>query len=455
MKKENPNIVTNRKSKKRVGWIITASILGATTLLSGGWAIYSTIENSNLKTNLNTIYQKSYYDFYDQLNNTEIKMNKLINTNNPAMQEKLLQEISKNANDAQASLNNLPISVNGMEKCLTFINQVAGYTSTLSKQLANGKSLKSQDKATLTKLNSSISSMRRNLSQLSNQIQGGYDILSNSIKLDGDYNNFTISLQSVNTSDVEYPTMIYDGPFAESQVNKKVKGLNLPEVDKEKAQDNLSVITKISKENLNFTNENHGRFACYNFEWKDENDNLVFAQVSKNGGKLLNMTSMSDNKDKNLGLDEAITSAKQFLKQNGINDTYCVWSDIVGGNAYLNFAPIQNDVILYPDLVKLKIDLADGKILGYEATGYYTNHTNRSLGNFAISKQNALEQIDSKFKVDTVKKALAPIEFSEVLCWEIKCDYAESVYYFYIDANTGQTVNILKVIQTNDGSKLM
>ena len=298
------------QAMEKIAWLID---MPHDALLSGGWAIYSTIENSNLKTNLNTIYQKSYYDFYDQLNNTEIKMNKLINTNNPAMQEKLLQEISKNANDAQASLNNLPISVNGMEKCLTFINQVAGYTSTLSKQLANGKSLKSQDKATLTKLNSSISSMRRNLSELSNQIQGGYDILSNSIKLDGDYNNFTISLQSVNTSDVEYPTMIYDGPFAESQVNKKVKGLNLPEVDKEKAQDNLSVITKISKENLNFTNENHGRFACYNFEWKDENDNLVFAQVSKNGGKLLNMTSMSDNKDKNLGCYEKVL--------NKINDT--------------------------------------------------------------------------------------------------------------------------------------
>ena len=452
---KNNNQSKEKKHKRRVGWIIAVSVLGFTTLLAGGWAAYSSIENSNLKTNLNTIYQKSYYDFYDELNNTEVKMNKVINTNNKAMQEKLLSEISKNANDAQVSLNNLPVSVNGMEKSLTFINQVAGYTSTLSKKLASGQSLSSQDKATLVKLNSSIASMRRNLTELNSQINNGYDIFSNSIKLDGDYNNFTISMQTMNTSDVEYPTMIYDGPFAESQLQKQVKGLGYAEVDQQTAKENLSKITKVAVENIDFKNENRGRFACYNFEWEDLNGKTVFAQLSKNGGKLLNLTSQSDNKDKKLTMKDAITVSKKFLQTNQINDVECVWNDIVGGNAYLNFAPVQNGVIIYPDLIKLKIDLADGSVLGYEATGYYTNHTKRNIGEFKTTKQTALEQIDGKFKNESIKKVLAPIDYSEIPCWEVKCTYAESTYYFYIDAMTGETVNILKVIETNDGSKLM
>ena len=454
MQKENNKQSDKKRNKKHVAYIIALSLLGATTVASTGWAVYSTIQNSNLKTNLNTIYQKSYYDFYDELSNTEVKMNKLINTNSPQMQEKLLNEISKNANDAQMFLNNLPVSVSGMEKSLTFINQVAGYTSTLAKKLAEGNPLTQEEKATLLKLNSSISSMRRNLSDLNTQMFDGYDILSNSIKIDGDFNSFTKSMQSIYASDVDYPTMIYDGPFAESQINKQVLGLTEKEVDQETAKQNLSLITKVANENIEYVSENRGRFSCYNFEWKDSKNNTVFAQMSKNGGKLLNLTSKSDNQEKKLTLDQAKTIAERFLKQNNIGYVQCVWSDIISANAYLNYAPVQNGVILYPDLVKIKIDLADGEILGYEATGYYTNHTQRNLPNFSVSEKDALSQIDGKFTVDKVAKALAPIEYKEILCWEIKCSYAESTYYFYIDAQTNQTVNILKVVDTQDSSKL-
>ena len=401
MKKEEKKQTDRQRHHKRVGYIVALSILGATTLGAGAWAAASSIENNNLKTSLNTIYQKSYYDFYDELSNTEVKMNKLINTNSKSMQEKLLSEISKNANDAQVSLNNLPISVNGMEKSLTFINQVAGYTSTLSKKLAEGGELSQSDKATLLKLNSSIASMRRNLSEMSGQMLEGYDILSNSIKINGDYNDFTTSMQSIYASDVEYPTMIYDGPFAESQINKQVLGLNEKEVDQETAKQKLSQITKVAQENIEYKGENKGRFSCFNFEWKDQNENVVFGQVSKNGAKLLNLTSKSDNSGKNITLKDAITVSKQFLKQNGVNDVECVWSDVISSNAYLNFAPLQNEIILYPDLIKVKVDLADGEILGYEATGYYTNHTNRMFNNFAVSKQSALSQIDGKFEVES------------------------------------------------------
>ena len=177
--------------------------------------------------------------------------------------------------------------------------------------------------------------------------------------------------------------------------------------------------------------------------------------MTQKGGRLLSLNSQKDRSGNKINLQEAQTIAKQFLAKNGMDDVECVWYDTIEGNMYLNYAPVQNGVILYPDLVKLKIDLADGMVLGFEATSYFTNHTDRTLGNFAVTKQQAEEQIDSQYKIQTTKKALAPIDYAEVLCWEVKANYSQSTYYFYIDAQSGQMVNVLKVVKTNDGSKLM
>lgn len=444
-----------KNHKKPVGLIVATSILAVSTLAVGGWAVGMSIESANLKTNLNTIYQKGYYDFYDAINNTEIKMNKVISTSDNALTKKYLNEISKNANEAQSALNNLPISTNGIEKSLTFINQVAGFTNTLANKLDKGGSLSQDDKATLLKLNSSIADMKRNLNKMTSSMNGGYDILSNSMNLDGDYNTFTISMQNMNASDIEYPSMIYDGPFADSQIKKEIKGLPFENVEESTARQNLSNIIKVGVEKIELKSENRGRFEAYNYQWQDDNQNYYFAQVTKKGGRLINMTSQKDVQDVNLNIEQAITIATLFLEENKINDVECVWNDTIGGNAYLNFAPIEDGIILYPDLIKLKIDLADGVVLGFEATSYFTNHTSRNFKEFEISKQYAKDKIDSQYEIETVKKVLAPIDYAEILCWEIKSTYADSTYYFYIDSQSGQTVNILKVVQTNDGSKLM
>ena len=40
---------------------------------------------------------------------------------------------------------------------------------------------------------------------------------------------------------------------------------------------------------------------------------------------------------------------------------------------------------MYPDLIKLKIALDNGEILGIETTGYLNSHTERTLPNVKIS----------------------------------------------------------------------
>ena len=134
----------------------------------------------------------------------------------------------------------------------------------------------------------------------------------------------------------------------------------------------------------------------------------------------------------------------------------CVWSDLVGNDTYLNLAPVINNIIYYPDLIKVKVDLGTGEILGWEATSYYTNHVDRELKKPTITKNQARNNISSDFKVLSSRLALSPLEYNrEILTYEFKCSKNGAIYYFYYNAYDGTLENILKVIQTENGSLLM
>jgi len=64
--------------------------------------------------------------------------------------------------------------------------------------------------------------------------------------------------------------------------------------------------------------------------------------------------------------------------------------------------------------------------------------------------------VPSGFVVEMSRLCLAPIEYGEEkLCYEYKCLENDITYYIYINAQNGVTENILRVVETNDGSKLM
>ncbi len=50
-----------------------------------------------------------------------------------------------------------------------------------------------------------------------------------------------------------------------------------------------------------------------------------------------------------------------------MKETYYIKQD---GIVTINYAYMQNNVIMYPDLIKLKVALDNGEILGIETTGY-------------------------------------------------------------------------------------
>ena len=163
-----------------------------------------------------------------------------------------------------------------------------------------------------------------------------------------------------------------------------------------------------------------------------------------------------DSDQRNIDMAKAEKIALDFAKANGVENASIVWKQELKSQAYFNITPKQGDVVLYPDLVKVKVDLEHGDVIGYDAISYFTNHTNRDIKQGGIGVDLARERVDKSFNIVGQRLVLAPLDFNrEVLCYEFEAERNGATYYIYLNAQTGLEENILKVVETDDGSKLM
>lgn len=445
----------SKKNKIITGLTIATAILATSTIGLGiGFGIADS-KAMQYKTELENSYQSNFYSLVDSVNNLETKISKTINSSTSDFQRKTLLDASKNASEAEIAVASLPLSQSDIEQTVKMINQISGYSSTLAEKLAEGESLTESELSSLEEIDQSLISLKNQLNEFAKKINEGYSIVDTSMDIDAESNTFSRTLSSLKDNDVEYPTMIYDGPFSDSVVNSTVKGLSGSNVTKTEAEQNIEKYLT-SSANATYVSETKGKFNTYNFNVTNANDEMLFVQVSKIGGYILTISGAGADGEEKINLEQAKNIALKFTTANGIEGGVVVWSDSIENDVYLNIAPTSNGIILYPDLVKVKVNLASGSIVGYDATSYFTNHTNRNLSKGSFSLSSAKAKVPTRFSVVLTRYALVPLDYNrEVVCIEVEGKDQGNIYYFYYNAENGNLENVLKVIKTDNGNLLM
>lgn len=444
-----------KKNKIITGLSIATALLAVSTVGLGiGFAVTDS-QAMRYKTELENSYQSNFYSFVDSVNNLETKISKTLNSSTSDYQRKILLEASKNASEAEIAVASLPFSQNDIQETVKMVNQISGYTSTLADKLADGGSLTDDDKNTLEDIEQSVLSLKTQLNQFASRLNNGYSIVDASMNLNTNSNDFSRSLSSLKDNDVEYPTMIYDGPFSDSVTNSVVKGLNGDNVTKSEAKANIEKYFK-SGTNARYVSETKGKFQTYNFNVTNPSDEVLFVQVTKVGGHVLTISGAGENGKATIDMDTAKNIAIDFATLNGVENATVVWSDSIDNDVYLNIAPISQGIVLYPDLVKVKINLVNGDIIGYDATSYFTNHVDRTLSKGSLTQDEAKAKVPAKFTIVNSRYVLSPLDYNrEVVCIEVEGREQGNTFYFYYNVENGKLENVLKVIETDNGNLLM
>jgi germination protein YpeB len=110
-------------------------------------------------------------------------------------------------------------------------------------------------------------------------------------------------------------------------------------------------------------------------------------------------------------------------------------------------------VLIYPDLLKVKVALDNGEIVGFDAYQYIMSHRKRDIPKPKLTEAEARKKVSGRLNVERVKLAIIPLPGDkEQLCYEFKGKYNQSDYFVYINADTGYEENILKIIKDEDGT---
>ncbi len=412
-------------------------------------------------------YNLAFFEVVDYVQNVETYLAKSLISTTPSHGAKTLSNVWKEANLAGSYLSQLPIGVEEISNTQKFLNQVSDYSYSLSQKNMNNVELTQEELDNLEQLHTYSVELSNTLIQLSNDINDGKISFS---ELEKKGNNMFAQQVSNITQDSfsnieetfhEYAGLIYDGAFSEHLTNPERKGLtgeDISEEDATKIAKDFIGEDKIEELSLNGISEN-GNIPSYDYTIKVKNaekNNTASISISRKGGHLVYANYNRIVEAQTISAEDAVRIGKEFLQQKGYNnmqETYYMNQD---GVLTINYAYMQNEVVMYSDLIKVKIALDNGEILGIETTGYLNSHFEREIPTPSITKEQAKQTLNKKLDIQSEKLAMIPTEYqTEVFCWEFKGKVKDNEFLVYINAETGKEEDILVIINTPNGTLTM
>ena len=116
-------------------------------------------------------------------------------------------------------------------------------------------------------------------------------------------------------------------------------------------------------EEIRFERESSIPVECYEFS-ATANGYELSAGVTKAGGQILYLLPNADVTEVNLTDQQGVEAARAFLTSRGYGQMQESYFSRYDGILTVNFAAVQDNVTLYPDLVKVQVSLRDGAIIG-------------------------------------------------------------------------------------------
>lgn len=420
---------------------IAVGVLCALLVVAVGFAWVQTGRAENLADANDASMRRALYESAELLGGLQDSLLKLPASSSATQEQLLLSDISRQAFGVQENLAVLPADAQNLQGALKFVNQVQDYAASLTVRLAGGGALSETDHAQLA-------SLARTTQELQQALLSSAESLS---PID-----FSAPESPDGTGDqtpsVEYPSLIYDGPFSDGVKDGPIPAMADERYDVDRAQQ--AAVEYVGAErvrSVRCTGEISLPTECFEYEIDTDTEKLTVC-ITKTGGKALYMMTDAGPVQEALSEGECIDAAAAFLGQRGYGEMLPTYWTRADGYMTVNFAAVQDGVLLYPDLVKAEISMESGLITGIEARNYLTNHVQRTLSEPAVSLAQAQASLNARLQVSGSRLCVIPTDSGEALAWEFSGDIEGSgTYLVYIDATTGTERNILRLVETENG----
>lgn len=434
------------------GYIRLFSFSIAVVVILAGYALVNMNTASSYRAQLENSYQQSLNELSENLDSIQTNLTKSIYANSDGMLLEISSDLHSECTGAKEALSRLPVEQMNLGSTYKFISQASDYASYLAKKLNSGDNISKEEHENLNKLLSYAQQLNSSVDSMVNICNNGGSIVGSNVKASGvNVNSLSTDLSTAEDAFKDYPTLLYDGPFADAVLNRESELLkNADTISKEDAREIAARAINCNISEISYEGEEDGTIKNYTFSYGQRNIAITkaggYVSYILYGGKITSSTISEKN---------AVNIAKKYLDRLGYTDMTNTYYMTNNNICVINFAYKKDNITYYSDLIKVGISLNDGKILSLEAEGYLINHIDRDKKKAEIKKADAQKALSPYLTVTSSKLCVIPKENgTEVFCYEFHCESSETneEVLIYINAQTGVEEDIMLLLYSDGGT---
>ncbi|MGN0804155.1 MAG: PepSY1/2 domain-containing protein [Candidatus Coproplasma sp.] len=433
----------NRKDKNRTpgfgGWLAAVISLGVTTLALATVLTFGWISMDGMQANMAGGYTQSLYELNSVVDDLDVELAKArASSSNDRIG--VLCDIAIDSENAETILERFPLEMQTTQRLASFINEMGNSAKGMLFTIANGGELNEMQIKQLEYMYETNAKVK---SELNSLIEKTCE------------KEMLMAMRGKDCAMSDVFANIQNNVFGTPERARKLPSSTylegMEEITAQKAEELAkSYFSSYKVSSAKCTGEALGAIALYNVNLSTP-DGEMLVQISKKGGKVVSFDSFKDCRQHNFSVDRCVDIAEEFLNKIGYTNLKAVWASENGTTCNLHFATIQDGVVIYSDLVKIKVCEERGIVTGAEAFGYVMRHKDRTIEEATLSEEQARSAINGNIEVSSTRLALIPQRHEERLCYEFFGEMGGVEYYVYVDANTGEELEVRTVIGTAQG----
>jgi spore germination protein len=432
--------------------IMTVLLIGAVL-----WGYQVNQEKNSILIKAENQYQRAFHDlsFHVDKLHTELGNTLALNSASYASQRKGLVNVWRLTSQAQSEINQLPLTLLPFNKTEELLSNISNFSYRAAVRDLTNEPLNDEEMKTLTALYEHSKEITNDLRDVQTKVIASSlrwmdvesALASEQKMLD---NTIIDGFQTVDKKVSEYEELNW-GPSMSAMFEKRtytaLSGNETTEEEIRQKAEQLMNGRPLTDVRV-VENGNGTEYNSYSLSAKNETGSEVAMDFTKRGGQLIWFMDSRAIGETNVNPDQARQSAQSYLDAHDYQGLTPVSYDAYQNVANLTFAAKQDDVVVYPDKLTVKVALDNAEVVGLQAADYIFEHKKRELKKPTLSLEQAKKSLNSNFQSSGDSLALIKNDIDqEVLCYQFTGRVNGSLYRIYINGDTGEEVKVEQLKQ--------
>ena len=407
-------------------------------------------------------YQRAFQELTGHVDNMETAMSQATVAGSFPQSVRLMTSIWREANSSQENLGQLPLTSMELSNTKMLLAKVGTFSfNAAQNRLLKGTAVNETEWKTLKSLHEQTQLVSKHLRELQQQF---FTTRATWLQVDrlGTVGATGLANRFNNNNVTKAFIMLEDGlrrspdvSFEGNNLNfvPKPTGLSGKNVSIAEA---LAIAKKIVGPDLNGASVKYDRtvksgFTSYLITASNRRrpgrDRTL--SISAKGGHLAWMLTSRNVQRTRLSLAQAEAKAVAFLNRIGYLGMHRVSREQYANIATITLAPLCNQVLYYPELIKVQVARDNGEILGADAIPYltfYNPNEPKTAVKPSLTESQIRKLLNKHFKPEKFQLAEVLDEmYNKVLCYEVTGTQGADRYLLYYNAATGKEEKIRRI----------